>query len=952
MEKRDRTKLKKKLGVIGCCLAASAISLSAATALAAYVTIRQYDYSVNYQTENIGTTYFAGGSGTTAAPYLISTPDQLRNLQRLNSLGLFNSTTVFNLTADITWDSTPLLPIGSDDVPFEGVFDGKGHKITNLIVDGKQTWDVGMFGYVSIVGVIKNFILVAPTINLGANTNGGSSDTTNPMDSYLRTAAQGLHQPSATETSSNYVHWTNSTASATIAGLDTSVTTTINGSSATFNIAWESSNTALLSLDNGVWTTHPTASSEYPGTDLYQAMLTARVYAEVNGYIMAYTLERYEINVLGNGTITTGTTSITNNTTGVTVNVQNGIFKTIWPLDVSGGTADYHSTYVGFFCGHLDGYAMYLGLAGGNSYSTSGNGKIVVNGRVAKSNSSLVGRCRGDDVRDGTGSNQYGHTFDFTKDVTWTSYAACAKPYNTSDPTYYYRYNGSTSSSYFNGNMARQNSQSNDLTKAYLKLANGSTDTETYKYMRIYPTASHTTGLTYTYQDGAGQTQTVSNASGIRFSEPLAASVDTDYRDWYYDFLNLNGQTAAKKIQDRDGDGDVDEDDIIKSDDYNNDRLFTADSPSLLTDLDSTNFALNLNVPLGYSINNGFWVYTKGDNADLINTITGKNEFRLTFTINYVAHTTDGTTVADQTKNAWQILYNANNQDVHKYQPLYEENGSYYGFYYKDAAMQNCLWYDLNHPYTYNSTLGRYSEIASKYTPVTIYADDQLHTANVTIDVNRGDSSFWSAYYENYFSSSTWFPCFAIGPGKSDSTTHWKATAFRTASQITNDNWSNYYTIWKGPFTESNSQYDPDVTKSQRGINNTTGQFYNSYFQLDGNLTIDVLSFSSIFTNANGNIAQTMNNVDYLYDASTCTFDTTTDTTSATYDAFSTWNRASGVKVGFDVTTALATGNSTYYYYRELGSDGFGATVHTDYTNASYVPTNGTGYTLASFTKR
>lgn len=944
MKTRNHLKINQTLSVIAASLSSFAIAVSAATTLAAYIDVATYNVSVNYETEGVGATYFGGGSGTTAAPYLIGTADHLRNLQKLNSLGMFNSATVFNMSADITWTGDALLPIGSDDMPFEGVFDGKGHTITSLVVNGNQTWDIGMFGYVSITGTIKNFILDKPTINVGANTNGGNADSTNPLHPRLKTAGQGLPVPSATTSGTGYLTWTNGTSSATLSNtLPSSVTDT---GGLTYSVLWESSDATKLSNENGIWTTHATSGSEYPDTDLYPVMLTGKVLAEVNGHIMAYTLERYEINVLGNGKITTATTSISNTTSGTTVEVQTGIFKTIWPLDADNGTTTYHGVYVGFFCGHLDGYAIYLGLVGGNAYGTTTNAKIVVSGRAAKSNTSLIGRCRGDDVRDGTGSNQYGHTFDFSKNVTTYSYAACAKPYNG---TYYYRYNSSTSNSYFNGNMARQNSQSNDLTKAYLKLANGSTDTETYKYMRLYPTARKTTGLTYTYVDGSGQTQTVTNANALHFSEPLAAAVDTKKRTWYYDMTN---------IPDRNGDRTVDEDDIIKSDDNNHTKDFETYWPDYESDLDSTNYTMNLNVPLGYSANNCMWVYTKGDSQDIINTITGKNTFKLTFTINYVATTTE----ANKTKNSWQILYNANNQDIHKFQPLYdryewiEDQNRYgtvmYGFYYKDAAMQNCLWYDLHHPYTYSNSLSRYAEIDSKFTPVTIVADGALHTSTVTITVDRNDSSFWAAYYENYFSSDTWYPCFAIGPGKSDSLTHWKATSYTAANQITNSNWASYYSVWKGPFTTNNSSYDPDVTKSQRAINNDTDQFYNSTFALDGDLSIDVLSFSSIFTNANGNVASTMNNVDYLYNAASCTFDTTTNTSSSTYDAYSVWNRASDVRVGFDVTTALATGNATYYYYRELGSDGFGATVHADYTNASYVPTNTAGYTTATFTKR
>jgi hypothetical protein len=927
------SKTRRTLELVAACATAGLVALSSAVSLAAYIDLTVFNNSVNYKTESIGSTYFGGGSGTSADPYLLSTPDHLRNLQKLNSLGLFNALTNFNLSADITWSGDPLLPIGSDDMPFDGVFDGKGHRITSLVVNGYQTWDVGMFGYVAITGTLKNFILDKPTVYVGANTSGGSADTTNPLASKLANAAKNLAVPSDSSTGSGYINWTNGASSATITGFDTTVTDT---AGAAHTITWESSDASLLSYDNNVWTTHATASSSNPTTDLYPVMLTARVYGETDGKVSAYTLERYQVNVLGNGTITAARATLS----GSDVTIETGIYKTIWPLDGTGGTTQYHSIYAGFFCGHLDGYAVFLGLVGGNSYGSSTNAKIVVSGRTALSNSSLIGRSRGDDVRDGTGSSKYGHTFDFGKDVTTYSYNACAKPYNG---TYYYRYSSSGTAA---GNMAKQITYSSALTKKYLKLPTGYTDEDTYKYMRIYPTASKNTSVSYTYTDADGS-HSVTGETAMHFSEPLSAAVDTGLRTFRY---NMSA------IGDRNGDGHVDEDDIIKSDDYNNKIDFDSSYSYVTSRLDSSTYKVNFNLPLGYCVNNGFWVYTKGDNQDIINTVTGKNAFKLTFTITYVATTSS----TNKRLNSWQVLYNANNQDIHSYQPLYSNSRYYYGLYYKDAAMQNCLWYDLNHPHTYNATDKRYEEIASKYTPVTIVADGTLQTATATINVDRDDASFWSAYFADYFSSDTWYPCFALGMGRTDSGTtnylhHAEATGYSAATTITegaDGNWADHYSVWDGPFVTpqaGNNIY------SQRGLfdigdaANAEAQFYNSWFTLNGTMDMNVLSFSSIFTNANGNVASTMNNVDYLYDDSSTglVFDNTTG--SDTYDTYTTWNKASDTKIGFDVTTALATGNATYYYYRN-SADPY--TVHCDYTNAAYLPTNADGYSAATFTEQ
>lgn len=106
-------------------------------------------------------------------------------------------------------------------------------------------------------------------------------------------------------------------------------------------------------------------------------------------------------------------------------------------------------------------------------------------------------------------------------------------------------------------------------------------------------------------------------------------------------------------------------------------------------------------------------------------------------------------------------------------------------------------------------------------------------------------------------------------------------------------------------------------------------------------MQLNVLSFQSIFTNANGNTSDLTKNVDFIYDKSECTFNTTTNT-------FDKWNTASGVKIGFNVSSAIATGNATYYFYREKGSSGANSLVHAAYTNSTYPATNDTKYAAGS----
>lgn len=70
------------------------------------------------------------------------------------------------LTADINLQGIEWKPIGSSAVPFSGLFDGNGHKITNLFISEPRSY-VGVFGYNS--GIIQN--LKAENINIDVTFN-------------------------------------------------------------------------------------------------------------------------------------------------------------------------------------------------------------------------------------------------------------------------------------------------------------------------------------------------------------------------------------------------------------------------------------------------------------------------------------------------------------------------------------------------------------------------------------------------------------------------------------------------------------------------------------------------------------------------------------------------------------------------------------------------------------
>lgn len=352
--------------------------------------------------------YFAYGSGSDTNPFRISSSDHLRNLQKLNSLGVFNENTYFQLSADITYEGDALLPIGTDDMPFNSKFDGMGHTITNLVVNGANTRDVGMFGYVGINGKVSNMILNHPTINLTANTAGdynatanGALSTTNYLDSVLNSAnnpaAKGLSNPTYSSTNE------------TLTFTSTSITDS-NGIIYTINYSSSSSLISNTAESNNIFKVSSTGDASLFTNDQTLVHITASVQSIINNNVINYTLERFAVTLKRDSS--NGKVSIYQKDN------QPLIEKTMWfeGTDTSGNSyTDYHETYIGFFIGHCDGGASYLGLYGGTSSDNTVNATLNISGRVVKSYGVLVGKSRTDNPRDITSATNFHKDFDFSK---------------------------------------------------------------------------------------------------------------------------------------------------------------------------------------------------------------------------------------------------------------------------------------------------------------------------------------------------------------------------------------------------------------------------------------------------------------------------------------------------------------------------------------------------------
>ncbi len=110
---------------------------------------------------------FDDGDGTKDNPYLISTAEGLAKLAEVvNSGNASYVTAYYKLTDDLYCEPTSgWTPIGTEDKPFSGHFDGAGYTINGLTIDTNSNYQ-GLFGYIKN-GTVKNLGL------LGADIKGG-----------------------------------------------------------------------------------------------------------------------------------------------------------------------------------------------------------------------------------------------------------------------------------------------------------------------------------------------------------------------------------------------------------------------------------------------------------------------------------------------------------------------------------------------------------------------------------------------------------------------------------------------------------------------------------------------------------------------------------------------------------------------------------------------------------
>ncbi len=123
----------------------------------------------------VSTAEFAGGDGSSDAPYLIETAEHLDNVR--NYLGTEHTDKYFQLIENIDLDQSPYNqgqgwnPIGTADNFFAGSFDGNGKTISGLYVNRADVNYIGLFGVIKDAAVID---LTLEAVNITGKEHVGS----------------------------------------------------------------------------------------------------------------------------------------------------------------------------------------------------------------------------------------------------------------------------------------------------------------------------------------------------------------------------------------------------------------------------------------------------------------------------------------------------------------------------------------------------------------------------------------------------------------------------------------------------------------------------------------------------------------------------------------------------------------------------------------------------------
>ena len=173
-------------------------------------------------------TKYAGGTGTQADPYLISTGAELAYMRVDTANGASGSTTTgkfYKMTNDIDLASKAWEPIGVPGNAFFGHFDGDSFSIHNLNIN-KTTSGTGLFGQIDQASILNLTIASGTVISrgfsngviVGASTNSNFYNLTNHANMSGEHYAGGIAGYSATSTFDHMVNYGTISASYSDAG--------------------------------------------------------------------------------------------------------------------------------------------------------------------------------------------------------------------------------------------------------------------------------------------------------------------------------------------------------------------------------------------------------------------------------------------------------------------------------------------------------------------------------------------------------------------------------------------------------------------------------------------------------------------------------------------------------------------------------------------------------------
>ena len=864
--------------------------------LAAYINTLKIENKVKVDFSDLGQ-YFDGQvvkNDDQSYDITLTTVEDIRTLQKIVSIGLLDENDVITLGNDITWSGDWLYPIGSEDMPFRSRFDGAGHTITNLSIVGYESSDVGLFGYTSVTSEVKNLILSGAHVSITTPDNDPAL-ILSPLEGYFLNAAKSLPDITINGENAGTINIANPTGTgekATITGFPSQITDSQNQS---HPITWEADSDLLelvYSTDasgNRVLTQincQANPESLAPEHDLYATTLEAKVGYSIDDNFGYYVLERYQINLLGSGKVSSAIHTDENG-----VETPMGAFKTIHPSQGD------HGTNIGFFIGHCDGAASYLGLE-----SSEGNKGVLSLDDGTKfsvySSRVLIGKTRLDNPLDPTAGNELRVIYDYSgqEPTDWENgftdeFGNVIDPIKVVDqqsghenqehaygygyseeqvnriyvdneyhPTkivdgegifdgwtnYHYEWDGDRP---VDNDLNIQETNAETMSKSLLS-------PHQLSYSKFYP----------------GTNQVTANGTADKWKPTTSNWELTNGELTSYTAQTLNGglgATTMTKIRERVHEGWI-------RDSYFYYRLVR-----------------------GITANNGYVVWSTKETSPFFS----ENEFYINFSFTYVAEQDEPYVPGSEDNNNFQILFNLYNPDVTE---LY-----YYDLIYSDVWSPSharfLFWQDASKVYDINNSLLA-EQPFENFDPndYPVKADGQEHEVNIQLAIDVDNNDFWGDLGdaildwirgdEETSQNNVRLPIFAVGYGKNGM--HYYADAYEnyqngswneTQSRFI-DGGSNVYNgsdlnsylfdaskidpgslfgISSFPtpeqyqaFSRNGTQDGSDVTSNL--YNNHERAYFNSYFKVGNGVKVLIKDFEATFTNREGNTASLVNNVDYV----------------------------------------------------------------------------------------